>query len=99
MVRDPFIEHGQQFVVGDFFAPVGGSISDIEIDGELLDPPVMDRFEGRDVVSIAFLLEPRETHEVTWEMSSGPDQGGDTTVTVTPGVVPEDESSTVPSAC
>jgi len=36
---------------------------------------------------------------VTWEMTTGPGQDGDTTVSVTPGVVPENESLTVPSAC
>ena len=32
-------------------------------------------------------------------MTTGPGQDGDTTVAVTPGVTPEAESSTVPSAC
>jgi hypothetical protein len=98
-LRDPFIKHGQQFVVGDIFAPIGGTISNIYLDGEILDPPVIDRLNGRELVSLAFLLEPRETHLVTWDMTTGPNQDGDTTVAVTPGVVPENESSTVPSAC
>jgi hypothetical protein len=98
-VRDPFIKHGQQFVVGDIFAPIGGKISNINVDGEVLDPPVIDRLNGRELVSLAFLFKPRETHLVTWEMTTGADQDGDTTVAVTPGVLPESESSTVPSAC
>lgn len=98
-VRDPFIRRGQQFVVADIFVPIGGEISNINVDGEVLDPFVMDRLEGRDIVSLAFLLKPRETHRVTWEMTSGPDQDGDIVVDVTPGVLPETESSTVPTAC
>jgi hypothetical protein len=98
-VRDPFIKRGQQFVVADIFVPIGGEIRNINVDGEVLDPFVMDRLEGRDIVSLAFLLTPRETHRVTWEMTSGPDQDGDTIVDVTPGVLPESESSTVPTAC
>ncbi len=97
--RDPFIEHGQQLVVGDIFAPIGGTISNIYLDGEILDPPVIDRLNGRQLVSLAFLFEPRETHLVTWDMTTGPDQDGDTTVAVTPGVTPESESTMVPSAC
>jgi hypothetical protein len=98
-VRDPFIRHGQQFVVGDIFMPIGGKVTSIFVDGERLDPPVIDRLDGRELVSIAFLLKPRETHLVTWEMTSGPKQDGDTVVSVTPGVLPRSESSTVPSAC
>jgi hypothetical protein len=97
--RDPFIKRGQQFVVGDIFAPTGGEIGTVTVDGERLDPPVIDRLNGRELVSLAFLFRPRETHLVTWEMRSGPDQDGDTQVAVTPGVLPESESSTVPSAC
>lgn len=99
VVRDPFIKHGEQFVVGDLFAPHGGTIDRIEVDGEPLDPPVLDMLSGRQVASLAFLFEPRETHLVTWEMTTGPDQDSDAIVSVTPGVAPESESSTVPSSC
>ncbi len=99
VVRDPFIERGQQFVVGDLFAPVDGTITNVYVDGEILDPPLIDRLNGRQLVSLAFLFEPRETHLVTWDMTTGPDQDGATTVAVTPGVAPESESTTVPSAC
>jgi hypothetical protein len=98
-VRDPFIRRGQQFVVADLFAPMGGEMTNIEVDGEILDPPITERLNGRGLVSLAFLFKPRETHTVRWEMTSGPGQDGDTTVAVTPGVMPESESSTVPSAC
>ncbi len=98
-LRDRFIKRGQQFVVGDIFAPAGGTITNIYLDGELLDPPIIERLNGRQLVSIAFLFEPRESHLVTWDMATGPGQDGDTTVAVTPGVAPEAESSTVPSAC
>jgi hypothetical protein len=98
-LRDRFIKRGQQFVVGDVFAPVGGTISNIYLDGELLDPPIIERLNGRQLVSLAFLFEPRETHLVSWDMTTGPGQDGDTSVSVTPGVAPEAESSTVPSAC
>lgn len=98
-IRDPFIKRGQQFVVADVFAPIDGEVSNVEVDGELLDPPVIDRLNGRDLVSLAFLFEPGETHRVTWDMTTGADQGGDTIVSVTPGALPENESSVVPSAC
>jgi hypothetical protein len=97
--RDPFIKHGQQFVVGDIFMPIDGEVTSVHLDGEALDPPVIDRLNGREMVSIAFLLEPRETHVVTWEMTSGPHQDGDTVVSVTPGVLPRSESSLAHTAC
>ena len=58
MVRDPFIKRGQQFVVGDVFAPVAGTIDKVTLDDEPLDPPVLDMLDGRQVASLAFLFSP-----------------------------------------
>jgi hypothetical protein len=93
------IERGQQLVVGDLFGPVGGVIRTLTVDGKPSEPVVVDTYQGRPVASVALLFEPGETHLVTWDVTTGRDQGGPTAVAVTPGVAPEDESFTARSAC
>ena len=93
------VERGDQLVVADLFAPVGGVIRDIEFDGEKLPDPAVDRYRGREVVSLGLPLDPQQTRVVTWTMITGPDQPAPAEVWVTPGARSENESEVVPSAC
>lgn len=97
--RSTSIARGQQLVIADLVAPVGGSFAKVTVDDEPLDPLVVESLNGRKVVSLALLFDPGQVHRVTWELASGPGQVGQVAVAVTPGVVPENESSTVRSAC
>ncbi|GAB2779523.1 DUF4012 domain-containing protein [Nocardioides salsibiostraticola] len=96
--RDESLRPGQQLLVAHVMSPVGGSSSDFEIDGQPTAGAGVG-FEGRDVVSLALVLDPGQTRTVTWSMKAGPGQDGDVEVTVTPGVAPEDESVLARSAC
>lgn len=89
---------GSQIVVADLFAPAGGSISDLALDGKNVGAKARE-LDGRPVAQVVMFFEPGQELEVTWTMESGPDQPGDIDVTVTPGVQPENESSVVLSGC
>jgi hypothetical protein len=93
------VEPGDQLVVADIYAPVGGAIRELAFDGEPLLEPAIDHHRGREVVSVGLPLDPGQTRVVTWSMLTGPDQPGPTRVSVTPGARPEDESSVAPTTC
>jgi hypothetical protein len=93
------VERGDQLVVADLYAPVGGTIREIAFDDVPLPDPAVDRYRGRDVVSLGLPLDPGQTRTVTWTMVTGPDQTGPTEVWVTPGPRSENESSVAPSSC
>jgi hypothetical protein len=78
---------------------VGGTIREIAFDDVPLPDPAVDRYRGRDVVSLGLPLDPGQTRTVTWTMVTGPDQTGPTEVWVTPGPRSENESSVAPSSC
>lgn len=93
------VQPGDQLVVADIYAPVGGTIQELAFDGKELPDPAIDHHLGRDVVSVGLPLNPGQTRVVTWNMVTGPDQTGPTKVSVTPGARPENESSEAPSTC
>ncbi len=93
------VRRGDQLVVADLYAPVGGTIRDLAFDAEPLPNPAVNNIAGREVVSVGLPLEPGQTRVVTWTMVSGPDQVLPTEVRVTPGARSENESSVAPSTC
>ncbi|HQR28683.1 MAG TPA: hypothetical protein PLP61_16685, partial [Nocardioides sp.] len=90
------VPKGTQIVVADLFGPDGGTISGLRLDGRPSDV-VRHSFQGRPTMQVPLYLESGQSVEVTWTMTT--DQTGDTDVRVTPGVLPERESSVVASAC
>lgn len=90
------VPRGAQIVVADLFAPDGGTISGLRLDGAPSDV-VRHTFQGRPMMQVPLYLESGQSAEVAWTMTT--DQTGDTDVRVTPGVAPERESSVVASAC
>ena len=93
------VQPGDQLVVADIYAPVGGTIRELAFNGKVLPNPAVDHHRGRDVVSVGLPLDPGQTRVVTWSMLTGPDQPGPTEVSVTPGPRPENESSLAPTTC
>jgi hypothetical protein len=93
------VEPGDQLVVADIYAPMGGTIRDLAFNDEPLRNPAVDRYRGREVVSVGLPLDPGQTRVVTWTMVTGPGQTGPARVSVTPGARPENESSVVPTTC
>ena len=93
------VQRGDQLVVANLYAPLGGIIRDLAFNGEPLQDPAVDHSAGRDVVSVGLPLQPGESRVVTWSMVTGEGQTGPTEVSVTPGARPENESSVAPSTC
>ncbi len=92
-------EPGQQYVVAYLMAPPGGTIDEIELDSRELRDVVVQRFAGRDVATLAALLDPGETQTVDFVITTASGQTGPVDVVVTPGAWPGTESETLRSAC
>lgn len=92
-------ERGKQLVVVDLFGPVAGTIGDLKFDGRELRRPALVNYLGRPVLSIGLPMDPGQTRNVTWTMTTGPGQVEPANVTVTPGSRPENESSVAPTTC
>ncbi|MCD4526928.1 DUF4012 domain-containing protein [Nocardioides sp. cx-173] len=89
---------GAQTVLINLYAPVGGTVSDVQLNGEALEITTVVE-EGRPVALLLAQLPPRFTVDLSWRMTTGANQRGDTEVSVTPGVVAGSSSSHAPSAC
>jgi hypothetical protein len=93
------IEAGSQLVALRLYAPVGGTVSDIQFDRTPVDDVEVVDHDGRQVATTYVFLAPGQVVRVTWSMVTGPGQTGDIEVDVTPGIAPEDTSSVEPGSC
>ena len=93
------IEAGSQLVALRLYAPVGGSVADIEFDGEPVDDVEVLEQDGRQVATSYVFLDPGKQVSVTWSMVTGKGQTGDIEVDVTPGIAPVGTSSIQPGSC
>jgi len=89
---------GSQLFVVDIYAPQGGALGRVSADGVALDYATATTEGGRPVASVPVLLGPRQRVTLTWSMEAGGGQSGATSVVVSPGIAPENESFTV-AAC
>jgi len=80
------------------YGPAGGEVGNVLLNGKRFQ---YERFSehGRPVAMTPIFLDPGETVTLSWPMTAAAGQNGDTHVNVTPGVVPENESSVVEAAC
>lgn len=92
------VDAGKQLVISRIYGPVGGEISDLHIDGQVVDANVVE-LDGRPVTVVVTELSGPDDVLVTWKMTSAQGQVGATSVDVTPGVLPGDKSSTVATSC
>jgi hypothetical protein len=91
-------KRGSFRMVMSFYAPHGGLIDRLEIDGE--EQP-LNRFEhdGINVASIPVLLAPGQEVVVKASMFTGKDQRDDAIFATTPGIEATPNNVPVPSAC
>jgi hypothetical protein len=92
---DAIVSPGEQLVQVELQAPQGGTIESARIDGRKA-PVFPVTYRGHETIQTFALVRPGPTAEITFEMT-GPDVR--TSVRVTPGVRPEDESSVVGAGC
>ena len=93
------IPPGDQLVALRLYAPVGGTVSDLEFDRTPIDDVEIVEHDGRQVATSYVYLEPGQQVRVTWSMVSGPGQTGDVEVDVTPGIAPVGTSAVEPGSC
>jgi hypothetical protein len=93
------IPPGDQLVAVRLYAPVGGTIEAVELNDEAVDDVDATLQDERPVTTFYLNLEPQQVVDLTWRMTTGAGQTGPVTVSVTPGIEPKADSSTVTSAC
>lgn len=89
---------GDMLVAVYVFAPEGGTASKFD-DNDLDFDQFTAELDGRQVIGTWVLLSPGQAQDLTWTMTSGKGQTGDTSVAVTPSVAAGGSSSTVTTAC
>jgi hypothetical protein len=89
---------GHQLVAIRIFAPSGGSLTDVRIDGKKVGAEPVT-LQGRPVVVLLVELSGPDDVVITWSMVSGEGQTFAGTVGVTPSVIPGTKSSGFKSAC
>jgi hypothetical protein len=93
------IDPGYQVVALRLYGPVGGTIDEVTLDGEVVKRPEIVDHDGRPVTTLYPFLGPQESSEIGWTVTSGAGQAGDVALSVTPGIEPRDHSATVATAC
>ena len=92
------IEPGNQLVFVRIYAPYGGSIEDIRMDGEAIQAEP-DDLDGRPAVTLVVELSSVDDVVINWSMDTGEGQTEDIKVGMTPSVVPGNNDATASSAC
>ncbi len=93
------IEPGQQRIAVYVMAPVGGSIDDLTLESRSFDPVATEDYGGRPVAQVVTVLDPGETQQIDFELSTGPGQTGPVELDVTPGAFPGSSATLLQSAC
>ena len=93
------IPAGSQLVTVRLYAPAGGTVSDLELDGKPVSDVQVVEHDTRPVATLYVQLAPGQGSELTWRMTTSAGQVGDVQVGVTPGIEPRASSSVAPSVC
>jgi len=81
-----------------FYAPYGGEITGLTIDGKP-NSATADLHHGRQVAFVPIALKPQQEVVVTADIRTAPDQDGDGVYSFTPGMVPAQNGVHFTSAC
>lgn len=90
---------GMQVVAVHIYGPSGGTIDTLNANGKPDDFQLDFVDSGRPVKKTWVSLDPGQTVDLTWTMTSGPDQTGDGALAVTPTITPGDASAVLKTAC
>jgi hypothetical protein len=91
-------KRGSFRMVMAFYAPYGGVVTRLEVDGEE-QPLNRAEHDGVNVVTVPVLLAPGQRLTVKASMFTGKGQRGDAVFSTTPGIEATPNNVTVPSAC
>ena len=97
-VNLPKSSRGDMLVAVYVYAPEGGTASKFD-DNDLDFDQFTAELDGRQVIGTWVLLQPGQSQDLKWTMTSGAGQTGATQVNVTPSVSQGTSSSTATSAC
>lgn len=92
-------EAGSQLNFVRLYAPYGGDLTRVRVNGDPISDDEVTVINGRPVVTLAILVENRRSVVVTWAMSTGADQTDDIQVSMTPGILPGNKSQSVKTSC
>ncbi|MFT4264598.1 MAG: DUF4012 domain-containing protein [Nocardioides sp.] len=93
------VPKGDQLVYLTLFAPTGGTITPIDMNGVNFQQQNVD-LDGRTVRRTWIQLQPGESVDLSWRMTTGKGQTGDPRVNFTPSIDPgAPASATVKTAC
>lgn len=92
---------GEQLLLIRLFAPEGGTITDVVLDGEQIDKAFLTPVEisGRPAVTVVVQLDGSTPSELTWQMAGAPGDDSDVDLRVTPGIEPGTFNKTIPTGC
>lgn len=92
------VSRGDHLVVAELFGPFEGTLTHFTFDGDK-QGGAESSYLGHPSLPVATFLKPGQDFELTWRMTTGPDQAGDVEVLVGAGVARENESSVATSGC
>ncbi|TWG93969.1 uncharacterized protein DUF4012 [Nocardioides sp. J9] len=92
------VDPGSQVVTVRVFGPVGGTVGQLEFNGEPMDLIRADQ-DGRPVGMTYVQLDPGQTVDLAWTMKSGAGQTGDAVVAVTPTIEKRNSREVLATAC
>lgn len=93
------VEPGQQRIAVYVMAPAGGSIDDLALDARSFDPVASEDFDGRPVAQVVTVLDPGETQEIDFVLTTARGQTGPVEVDVTPGAFAGSSATLLRSSC
>jgi hypothetical protein len=93
-------ERGSQLVLVRLYAPWGGSIGKVSMDGKSLDDDVqIVDLDGREATTLVVFLSSRDDVVINWTMTTGEGQSGAGRLGMTPSIVPGSNDASFASAC
>ena len=92
------VDAGSQVVTVQIIGPVGGTVTDVELNARKLDAIEVVQ-DGRPLSMLYVQLDPGQTVDLSWRMRGGEGQTGDADVAVTPTIEPDDYANSLASAC
>lgn len=90
---------GQQLVTLRIYGPFDGSISNVKLNGQRVEPEYGLVIDRRPVVSVGVLIDSANDSRVTWSMHTGPDQTAGVVFRTTPGVIADGRERSIASIC